>query len=174
MTATEAVARARSAAGKKTIYKLSKGGMNAKAALPVDAQSECDCSGFACWILGVSRWSRAPLHPWPDFPADWISTDSIYHDAKATQKRFRVVLDPAPGDLIVYPDHAGGQGHVGMIGDVGDGGPVSVIHCSAGNMRQYGDAIHETPLASFWANRGAIYARPTMYDAQHPQDEGMA
>jgi cell wall-associated NlpC family hydrolase len=153
------VVRARSAIGRPTIYSLGKGGMSPTAEHPANFQARCDCSGFVCWVLGVSRWRGANGHPWPEFPAEWISTSSIHSDALKTLKRFRRVLTAEPGDLLVYGDHAGGEGHVGIIGDVFGDDPSSVIHCSAGNGRQ-GDAIRETSVGSFWKNRNAIIARP--------------
>lgn len=164
--------RARSATGKQIIYRLGKGGMNASAALPCDASSFCDCSGFVAWCLGISRWIAAPKHPWhPDFPSDWLSTDSIHDDATKTLKRFRQVMEAKPGDLYVYPDSAQSQGHVGVIGDVYDGSPSSIVHCSAGNFRQYGDAIRETPVGQFWRHRNAIIVRPV---DSGPHEEGFA
>jgi hypothetical protein len=57
-----------------------------------------------------------------------------------------------PGDLLVYPDSGGRQGHIGIV-TVQDGqGPVLVIHCSSGNFTHTGDAIRETPPLVFSAN----------------------
>ncbi len=169
MTPENTLARARSACGKHITYRLGCGGENPLVALPCDVENRCDCSGFALWALGVSRTVRLG-HPWRDlFPPIagqpyGIDTSRIVHAAHFG-KAFRVVPVPAPGDLLVYPDvHAVRQGHVGIIGRVEEGTPVTVIHCSAGNMRALGDAIAETAVEPFWRTRGAIYVRPLGYE----------
>lgn len=171
VTPEDTIARVRNASGKGVAYKDGKGGLHPEYPLPCDEHNLCDCSGAALWALGVSRWIRAG-HPWAEhFPPingefQWLDTTRIVQDAKATQKAFRIVAEPEPGDLIVYGDRAGHEGHVGVISEVRDGQPVKVVHCSAGNYRATGDAIRETDVASFWHDRGAIYARPVDYPAK--------
>jgi hypothetical protein len=174
LTSANTLTRARLACGKRIEYRNGAGGLFPEHALPCDNANRCDCSGFSLWALGVSRWAR-PSHPWiADFPPiggafAWIDTTRLYLAAKAGLPMCEVEA-PAPGDLIVYGDWRGfdgkmREGHVGIIGQLGEfGGPLSVIHCSSGNWKKAGDAILETPLASFWKERGAIYARPLAYE----------
>lgn len=156
---TDSVARARTAIGKTTVYALGKGGMYPDLEHPANNQRQCDCSGFASWALGVSRYVQHG-HAWEHkFLEPWISTTSIYDDAMHTNGVFAKAALAQPGDLIVYPDHDGGQGHVGVITEAVDGVPQKVCHCSGGNFKKFGDAIQETPVADYWKKNGAIYAR---------------
>lgn len=184
LTSSQVLERARSACGKQITYRLGHGGDDPKAALPCDSGNECDCSGFALWALGVSRTVRLS-HPWRDlFPPIkgqpyGIDTTRIVEDATGPEKAFRKVDIPEPGDFIVYGDGGGHEGHIGIVSAVHEGHPTNVVHCSAGNMRSLGDAIAETTTLPFWFTRGAIYARPKMYDGSPggvgaPQDEGFA
>lgn len=158
---TDSIARGRSACGKKTIYSLGKGGMYPDLDHPSNNQKQCDCSGFVSWCLGVSRYVQHG-HPWEHrFLEPWISTTSIFEDAKNGEPDsvFKKVDIAQPGDVIVYPDHDGGQGHVGLISEAREGVPIKVIHCSNGNFKNLGDAIQETTVADYWKKNGAIFAR---------------
>lgn len=125
----DTLSRALSQVG-KLVYKLGKGGYNplseyaapltfglAKGKLlPVRARF-CDCSGFVAWCLGRSRKPDAKFR-W------WLSTDSIYHDAKHGQNLFVEIpkTEAKAGDLLVYPDYLDAkgvarQGHVAFIVD---------------------------------------------------------
>ena len=137
--------------------------MNPKGPRPGNDAGECDCSGFACWALGVSRWTKATLHPWQDFVAEWISTTSIASDALKTLRRFRRVMVAEPGDLLVYGDRVSKagkpqQGHVGICTQVGPKGPEMVVHCSSANYRRTNDAIRETD-AAWWYLADGVVAR---------------
>ena len=145
MTPAEVVARARHAIGKGIIYKLGAGGKDPARALPATAGA-CDCSGFVAWCLGLPR--RQPE------TIGWIETSRMVRDARGANLLFVEVLEPQPGDVIVYPDRNGRQGHCGIVSQV-DGG-LRVIHCAS---RGLNDAIRETSAARFLAS-GAIFARP--------------
>ena len=48
------------------------------------------------------------------------------------------------GDLLVYPDSGGNQGHIALINQVDLNMPSFIIHCSSGNFRNFGDAVRIT------------------------------
>ena len=147
------LARARGAIGKKCIYTLGKGGMDPTAEAPWDLALECDCSGFACWCLGISRLQAGK----------WLGTDAIDFDAEMPGGLFDQVPreEAQPGDVIVFPHRVRGHhGHIGIVGSIGFTGPETAIHCSLGNWTRTNDAIQETNCGVFWLNR-AIVARFT-------------
>lgn len=149
MTTVQALlARAASAAGKKTIYKLGSGGMDANAPRPSNIRNECDCSGYVCWCLGISRKTDHPLYM--SFNGGWINTDAMVHDAKTSTGFFDRIDKPKPGCLIVYPKSARPKiGHVGIVTRLNTDGTVArVLHCSSGASRQ-GDAVAETAPTVF-------------------------
>jgi len=156
MTADAVIARARSAIGLGTVYRLGEGGRDPFAAGP---GNPCDCSGFAAWGLGVDRY--LPNGMIPHLPGgDWLETGNVYRDALspygfASMVAFR---DARPADVLVFPDEAGRQGHIGIISNVAEGGVRRVIHCSLGNWNLYHDAIQETG-AEIFLKHGAIAAR---------------
>ncbi len=159
MTPDEIVARARSAIGRPTVYKLGKGGRKPDAPHPADANGQCDCSGAVAWFLGLDRYQPGKVS------GDWLSTSSMVREATAG-RLFRVVVDPEPGDVVVYGDYVKDgirrQGHCGIVvaapaqclPDVWSS--IRVVHCSSGNSKR-GDAIQETDAKVFKA-RG-IFAR---------------
>jgi hypothetical protein len=140
--------------GKCTVYELGKGGMHPDSGSPCDdhaTMGHCDCSGFAMWSLGLSRLQGD----------EWYGTDQIVHDAQQeAEPLFMEVswVDALPGDLLVWPGHDGHHGHVGVVATIGPQGADTVVHCSAGNFRRWGDAIQETPPDLFHL-MGAIVAR---------------
>jgi cell wall-associated NlpC family hydrolase len=162
MTRQDLLLRARSAAGKSIIYKLGGGGMSPTAPLPADGSNQCDCSGFVCWALRMSRQTSHPLYV--KINGGWINTDAIVRDATTATGFFEQSDQPLPGDLIVFPSLPPGRpvGHVGIIASVsaaaGPSVPTSVIHCSRGNFNARHDAIAETEPAVF-TSHGAIFAR---------------
>jgi hypothetical protein len=161
VTGTELVLRARSAKGKNTVYKLGKGGYR-----PGDAHpgSNCDCTGYAAWIVGLSRKQ-------PD-TIGWVETSRIVKDATGEQQLFFQTETPEIGDFAVYgdwidQDGSERQGHIGLITSVvtkvtPTGSlqvvPHTVIHCSSGNYKLTKDAILETAPFVFLV-RKAIYVR---------------
>lgn len=129
--------RARSGLGKRTKYVLGKGGIN-----PVKPLTkECDCSGFVAWAIGIPR----ELPPGSDH---WLQTTTYW---QGDGGHFDPVPkgEAQPGDLYVYPDFNGKQGHMGIITSTKNGVPEKVLHCSSGNYRRTGDAIQETPTTLF-------------------------
>ncbi len=151
--------RARSASGFKTIYDLGSGGMNPASARPVSSGNKCDCSGFVCWALGISRQTTHPLYM--TFNGGWINTDGMVHDAKNPTGCFSQLNKAKIGCIVVFP---GGRvngittiGHVGIVTGVKDGRPSKVLHCSSGNYRNNGEAIQET-LPTVFNRSDAIYA----------------
>lgn len=163
MTGAEVVERARSAIGHHTIYALGKGGYNPASPFPWSSLGECDCSGFVAWCLMMSRHLD---HPW--YLAEnggWLETTAIVRDAMSPFGFFQKVdwLQARPGDLLVYGDHDGKQGHVGVVSALDAEGPAAAIHCSSGNYRTRGDAIQET-IAALWKMRPSIVARYALID----------
>lgn len=161
MIVTDLFTRARSASGRNIKYKLGAGGMSPKSPLPANMSNECDCSGFVCWCLGLSRQTDHPLYV--KFNQGWINTDAIVYDANTQTGFFSRLEVPQPGSLIVFPrKDSKSVGHVGLITEVAstDSGvlPTKVIHCSSGNFRNFGDAIVETDATVFLKRRDTIYA----------------
>jgi peptidoglycan hydrolase-like protein with peptidoglycan-binding domain len=130
------LSRAQRVRGKGVRYKLGKGGFDPSKAL----SAECDCSGFVAWAIGIPR-------ELPPGSARWLQTDSYWQGGgRAGEGLFDRVEEGAsePGDVIVYPDREGKQGHMGIVSAVSTGRVIRVIHCSSGNDRSFGDAIQET------------------------------
>lgn len=152
MTVAELLARARSAAGKGIKYRLGAGGMNPAAASPINLNAECDCSGYVCWCLGISRQTSHPLYQ--DFNGGWINTDAMCLDGDRSSGLFELTDKARLGALIVYPGGRKGMGHVGIITEVKNNVAQKALHCSAGNYRKGGDAIAETDMD--------IWLRPDM------------
>lgn len=160
MRRDEIVDKARAAIGHGTLYRLGAGAPPS-APHPWDETGACDCSGFVCWLLGLSRY-QPMLSFLKPLNGGWLSTDGMVCDALNPTGYFEQVAGaPRPGDLVVYPaawyakkiaqaDKRYGKGprigHVGVIT-----GESSVVHCSSGNFRQYADAIRETDMGVFTA-----------------------
>lgn len=140
--------RARSASQAAVRYRLGEGGFHEDAPAPA-RNGNCDCSGFVCWALGLSRITRHPLYV--AFNGGWINTDSIVHDAGRPTGYFERLRDPLPGCVIVYPKKGSGKpyGHIGIVSHVARGSVSTVIHCSAANFRATKGAIQETGAAVF-------------------------
>lgn len=133
--------RARRGLNKKTAYVLGQGGF--KPLQPLTPK--CDCSGFVAWAIGIPR----ELPPGSDH---WLQTDTYWAGgADVGPGLFDRVSEPEarPGDIYVFPDSGGRQGHMGIISEVSDGRPSKVVHCSSGNFRRTGDAIQETSTSVF-------------------------
>lgn len=139
------VTRARAVVGSNIAYKLGEGGMRPTLALPSD-NGLCDCSGFVCWVLGLSRKTTIPYYK---IFGGWIYTDSMEADVNATAGIFDRLSKPEPGCIVVY----GAKekiGHVGLVSEVADGKMIKVIHCSSGNSRNFnGHSIQETAPTVF-------------------------
>lgn len=143
--ANDIIAKAKSAIGKGIRYKLGGGGMNPNAVLPDDGSKLCDCSGFVCWVLGLSRKSDQAFYK---KYGGWIFTDSMEADILSSAGIFNQLSVPVVGCIVVYG--AGKKiGHVGIVSEVKDGLMTKVIHCSVGNDRTYKDSIQETKPTVF-------------------------
>jgi hypothetical protein len=155
LTASDLITRARSAVKKGIRYKLGEGGTNPAAELP-DSGNLCDCSGFVCWVLELSRKTKLPFY---QKYGGWIYTDSMVADVNSKAGIFEKLTVPEAGCIVVYG--AGAQiGHVGIVSEVLHGKMRQVIHCSHGNDRTFGDSIQETGPAVF--NRAdALWGRFT-------------
>jgi len=150
------LARARSALTAQVLYRLGEGGFHEHAPGPA-RNGRCDCSGYVCWALGLSRITRHPLYV--AFNGGWINTDSVVHDAGRPTGYFERLEAPVPGCVVVYPKKGSGKryGHIGIVSGVAGGAVAKVIHCSVGNFRAAGNAIQETGPEAFRLPT-AIYA----------------
>jgi len=152
VTLAQIASRARSVIGEGK-YLLGAGGRVPSHATPFDEHGCCDCSGFVAWCLGQDRYQ--PSH----IGGNWIETTDIVRDAQGPQQMFERVYEKKPGYVMVYPDTAGRQGHVGIISSLPDEhGDFHVTHCSMGNFRTLGVAIAETRPDVFTMH-GAITVR---------------
>lgn len=134
------VARARSALGKGVVYVLGAGGGDPHQPLA----HESDCSGFADWVLGISRDSTG------------LNTDALVQDGHTPGGLFDEVTmaEALPGDLLVYGAGKGhSYGHVGVITEVSAGQATKVVHCHSGD-----PAVVETGPEVF-TSRGGIVVR---------------
>lgn len=152
--------RARSAIDRGCNYKLGAGGRRWHKGTPWHPLTfSCDCSGFVAWCLEVDRHTSHPFYK--NQNGGWLETSAIYRDSQlAGVGMFDAVTwqDALLGDLLVWPDRNGKQGHVGIVSESSPVGPSRVIHCSAGNWRLMKDAIQETSVG-LWLNNGGVVAR---------------
>ena len=149
--------RANSALGLNTIYELGKGGFDPT----IPMTPSCDCSGFVAWAIGIPR----ELPPGSD---KWLSTDSYWsggEPVKANLFKEIELQQSEPGDLLVYPDSGGHQGHIGIITQVDHSMPTYVIHCSLGNYNNYHDAVRITDPGVFLAGNHPTRVMQIDYDA---------
>ena len=144
----------------KVEYTLGTGG-NTFLPDPQTPLSECDCSGFSAHCLGLSRnvgWLNAKMK--------WIETTQVFADAKGQQALFvaHPLRSAKVGDLVVYPDEGGKQGHMGVVVEVVDG-QILTVDCSA-TSESIGNksAIQKRDRTTLWQNKGAIVARPIWND----------
>ncbi|WP_316851622.1 LysM peptidoglycan-binding domain-containing protein [Pedobacter agri] len=146
------VQRARSVVNVDIAYKLGAGGMSPALVKP-SSSGFCDCSGFICWVLGLSRQTKIPFYR-HNF-GGWINTDAMEGDILSTTGIFDRLTSPEPGCIVVY----GAQlniGHVGLVSEVDGDRMARVIHCSSGNSRVHnGRSIQET--------LPTVFDRPDIY-----------
>ena len=119
--------------------------LDRRGAGPVPA---CDCSGFVAWALGLAR-SRPAV---PGWHGGDLWTGSIHDDAVGAQTLFQDGAGSARvGSLLVYAKPVGERyGHVGIVTAVDARGRATrVLHCSADNFKDGGDAIDETATTHF-------------------------
>lgn len=139
----QSLQRAHTGLEETTTYVLGQGGFDPTKMLT----KKCDCSGFIAWAIGIPR-------EFPPGSNRWLDTDAYWNGGGAAAKAAGFPLlqnvaaaDAEPGDLIVYPDQGGKQGHIGIISGTDNQGELKVIHCSKGNFRKFGDATRETDSA---------------------------
>ncbi|HSI72922.1 MAG TPA: glucosaminidase domain-containing protein [Fimbriimonas sp.] len=149
--------RARKCLGRKTIYKLGTGGIDPTTS---SLTKSCDCSGFVAWAIGIPR-------ELPPGSGKWLSTDQYWagggHVGHGLFTRVSVA-EAMPGDLYVYPDSHGNQGHIGIVTVVRNGKPDKMIHCSSGGWKSFGEAVRETDCVHFANHPNSRIVRPD-YDA---------
>ena len=156
MKVSELLARARSALGHQTVYLPGHGGFDPAAGDPRGPTGGCDCSGFVCWALGISRKTDHPLYV--RLNRGWINTDAMVHDAVQPTGYFEPLDTPRRGCLVVFAKPPTLRyGHVGIVTRVARGKAAKVIHCSATNFRTTGDALQETGTGMF-ERPGTIFA----------------
>lgn len=161
LSVAEALHRAQSAIGRGTKYKLGRGGTNPAAALPSDRNGECDCSGFVCWCLKMSRRTSDPTYT--RFNGGWINTSALVHDIRNPVGFFSKLEVPVPGSLWVYGWSGGQPGHVAIVDAVKKSG-TTIIHCSSGNYERTRDAIRKTAATLFEKNPRAVLGWFAGYD----------
>lgn len=140
----ELVLRARSVVNCSILYKLGSGGMFPKDKKP-SRDNFCDCSGFICWVLHLSRKTDIPFYK---YFGGWIYTDSMEADVHRDSGIFEKLKFPEPGCIVVYGSGAK-IGHVGLVSEVSGNVMKKVIHCSLGNSNKYHSAIQETAPTVF-------------------------
>lgn len=146
LLATDVITRARTATTMFVRYRLGAGGRDPRSESPADEHSECDCSGFVAWCLGLARKVTHPAYV--RFNGGWLSTDAMVHDALSVGGILDAVTpdDVRAGDVAVYGNgprvgHCAimesartGQGTAGRHFD-GDAG-WRVIDCAARGIRE--------------------------------------
>ena len=139
----QSLQRARTGLEETTTYVLGQGGFDPTKMLT----KKCDCSGFIAWAIGIPREFPPGSNRWLDTDAYWNGGGGAAEAAGFPLLQNVAAADAEPGDLIVYPDHGGMQGHIGVISGMDNHGELKVIHCSRGNFRKFGDATRETDSA---------------------------
>jgi hypothetical protein len=139
-TIEQCLERARSGRDTRIKYVLGKGGFDP--AKPLTDQ--CDCSGFIAWSIGIPREFPPLSNRWMDTDAYWSGGGSAANAAGFPLLHTVAPAESEAGDLIVYPDRNGKQGHIGIISGTDENGQLKIIHCSKGNWNNFGDATRET------------------------------
>jgi hypothetical protein len=151
---SQTINRALSALERRTIYKLGRGGIDPTKPLT----SECDCSGFIAWAIGIPRELPPGSH-------NWLSTDEYWAEGRPVMAGMFSQIHIAEvrvGDLLVYPDNGNEQGHIGLVIQVHS---LQMIHCSSGNFNHFGNAICTTSPAIFLSGNHNTRAMRINYDA---------
>lgn len=155
------VARALSAIGLPTRYRLGTGGQDPTARHPADACGRCDCSGYVAWSLGLPRLMRGDARL-RAINGGRLSTAAMVACSADPGWILERVEAPAPGDVVVYArERPGGYGHCGIVVEV----PAEwdrqeadcwrrlrVAHCNGSSSP---DAI-VVGAGSMWRRRGKI------------------
>lgn len=152
------VARALSAVDTATEYALEKKIQPKRTAeYWPEAGMRTDCSSFVAWCLRMSAKVNHPLYV--KVNGGWLETTAVYQDGLHKTGYFSEVEHARPGSLLVFGDHAGKHGHMGIVVESdgpGIGGVRSVVHCSSGNFKQHGRAIRQTDAAIWISNPRSI------------------
>lgn len=156
--ANQRLFRARSAVGKGIRYRLGSGGFKPHDILPT-RNGYCDCSGYASWVLEISRYQADKDKAWSK-SLPWIETTAIYNDATGPQRLFVHIPSPVPGCLVVYPDSkvlgVRRSGHVAVVSRV-NGKLWECIDCSASKGGKSIEAIREWDRQALFEARGGIF-----------------
>ncbi len=110
MTLDGALTRARGMVGRGTVYRLGRGGFRPEVSLWSQGQTS-DCSGFVAWAIGIPR-------EFPPGSGHWLQTTTYWEGGGypgTVPFRSRPLSEAMPGDLLVYPDTGGKQGHIGIV-----------------------------------------------------------
>lgn len=142
-TIERSLQRAHTGLEETTTYVLGQGGFDPTKMLT----KKCDCSGFIAWSIGIPREFPPGSNRWLDTDAYWSGGGTAAKAAGFPLLKNVAATDAEPGDLIVYPDQGGKQGHIGIISGMDNNGELKVIHCSKGNFNKFGDATRETDSA---------------------------
>ncbi len=160
--AIELIERARTALGRKIIYRLGKGGRRPKNETPADSENGCDCSGYVAWCLGFDRYIEEPFYArrnGDDGVKGWFETSAAAADAVDKAGILTVIDAPVPGCIAVYGDSGGSEGHIGIVTEVNSKGKATkVIHCSSSAYKKHGDAIAENDSTALLDNPRRVYA----------------
>lgn len=116
-----------------------------------------DCSSFVAWCLRLS--SKVPHPLYVKVNGGWFETRTVYEDGLRETGFFSKATQAQPGSLLVYGDHDGKQGHMGIVvraDGPGIAGVREVVHCSRGNFNKNGRAIQRTDAAVWMANAATI------------------
>ena len=163
MTPKEAIARARSQLGQKTVYRMGGGKSTPTGQTCHDELRSCDCSSFVCWVLKQRKYQADEFWWLAQLNGGWLNTDGMWVDATGgvtmniddalsgprTTGNFSLIRSPLPGAIAVYPaswvskKEGPRVGHVGVVTAVRGQSSWDVIHCSKSNWLN-GDAIQET------------------------------
>jgi hypothetical protein len=99
------------------------------------ALSACDCSGFICWVMGISGVQNGFR----------VTTTMLIDDAAKgpNAQRFKRLDRPVPGCLWIYKKgEADEVGHVALVRRLNAQGKVAeFIDCSGDSFREHGSAI---------------------------------
>lgn len=162
MVVEDVLRRCRDAAAVASAYGLGTGASDPEADTPLDAHGRCDCSGFACWALGLKKYQ--PEEEWlRKATGGWYSTGGIFQSAIQRVGDFYQIPGPVVGAVLVYPPSwmAKGNppvGHVAIVTDIEDDRTFRITHCSGGNYARLKKAIAETAPAAFTAIPAKAFA----------------
>jgi hypothetical protein len=158
MQVSTVIDRALSALAKGTVYS-SPGRMPSFSAHTWPHKAKNDCSGYVSWCLRFSESRKVDHSLYRRVNGGWFETTAIHRDGEESTGYFSKQARPMPGSLLVYPDAGGNDGHIGLVLEakgMGIAGASKVIHCSAGNYRQHGDAIQITGPNAWLARKDSI------------------